>query len=104
MKLYAGWRDQHGTPRITVNGKPLRHVAYHSEEMAWGYGGSGPADTALSIFANYFHETWVTGEYLHRLPLLQNAPKCWVYHQAFKWDVVAGWGEQWELTSDQISH
>lgn len=35
----------------------LPHIAYHSPTgYAWGYAGSGPADLALSILADYFGE------------------------------------------------
>ena len=106
-KVYRGYLTLDGRHHVTVNGKPLRHVDYHGEEMAWGYMGSGAADTALSILANYFREGFVTGEYLHRLGLVDNSPKCWHYHQDFKREFVAGWSrgeeDRWELTSDQIA-
>src|SRR6266446_5224705 len=104
-KVYRGWMDANRTRHITVNGRPLRHVDYHSEEMAWGYGGSGAADTALSILANYFNERprrtskrLFNGEY-----------KCWHYHQDFKRDFVAGWGakagddDSWQISADEIA-
>jgi hypothetical protein len=102
-KVYKGWIDANKTRHITVNRKPLRHVEYHSEEMSWGYVGSGPADTALSILANYFSERprrtskrLFNGDY-----------KCWHYHQAFKRDFVAGWGtgddDSWQISSDEIA-
>ena len=44
--------------RVTVNGKVLdikesQAVWYKSEEFAWGYGGSGPSQLALSILLEF---------------------------------------------------
>ena len=46
---------------------------YHSTEFNWGYGGSGPADLALNILLE------ATGD----------KEAAWLYHQPFKWDMVA---------------
>ncbi len=51
---------------------PLRHVVHHSPSgLSWGYGGSGPADTALSILAD------ALGERPTPAPLRRGAPRCW---------------------------
>lgn len=64
-RQYNGSRTPSG-PKITViiyteggtSTAPLAHVVVHSPTgMEWGYPGSGPADTALSILADYFDET-----------------------------------------------
>ena len=54
---YVGFRTAEG-PRVHVvrDGRPflLRHVEVHSPTgFEWGYAGSGPADLALSILADY---------------------------------------------------
>ena len=43
---------------VDVDGenRPLSHVRHHSENFEYGYGGSGPADLALSILADHFGE------------------------------------------------
>jgi hypothetical protein len=64
MKTYTGHRlkddqllvvvkDQRVFPRFDE----LRHIQYHSTGFEWGYEGSGPADLALSILADYLSET-----------------------------------------------
>ena len=36
----------------------IKHICAHSPDgFEWGYGGSGPADTALSILHDYFRRT-----------------------------------------------
>lgn len=107
QKTYTGYRDDTGV-HVTVNGRPLRHIDYHSPDgFEWGYGGSGPADLALSILANHFNERHVTGAYLRRLKLTGGAPRCWRYHQDFKRDAIAelgrGQADTWTLTSDDIN-
>lgn len=81
--------DQSSGAQVTVNGRPLEHVVLHSPTgFSWGYGGSGPADLALSILADY------TGD----LVLAQQL------HQQLKWDVVSRWpqDEAWRLTGEQV--
>lgn len=57
-KTYLGRPDGHRV--VVLDGDhtyPLPHVAHHSPTgYAWGYAGSGPADLALSILADYFEE------------------------------------------------
>ncbi|MGC9084405.1 MAG: DUF6166 domain-containing protein, partial [Anaerolineae bacterium] len=39
---------------VTVDGRPLQHIVRYSPTgFEWGYGGSGPADLALSILRDY---------------------------------------------------
>ncbi len=52
----------------------------------WGYTGSGPAQLALAILFD------VTGNPELSLSLYQD----------FKFDVVASWGDEWEMTSREI--
>ena len=96
MKIYKGkrLRPEQGTAsnvKVTVEegGKEelLRHHVRHSPTgMNWGYGGSGPADLALSIL-------W---DYLKAEP----APGC---YQDFKHEFVADWEEEWEITEREIT-
>lgn len=53
----------------------------------WGYGGSGPAQLALAILADYLGDEQALEIY-----------------QSFKWKVIAKLprGKQWELTVEQI--
>ncbi len=102
-KVYKGWRGADGERHVTVNGRPLRVVDYHSDEFSWGYGGSGPSTLALSILANYF------GERPKRTSkrLFNGDYRCWQYHQDFKRDFVAGWGtgdnDSWQISGDEIA-
>jgi len=55
VKIYKGSRQPGavGGQTVTVNGVPLKHIVEHSPTgFQWGYGGSGPADLALSILAD----------------------------------------------------
>lgn len=91
MKMYHGLRinPKMGTVSevvVTVDGKPLKHRVYHSPTgFNWGYGGSGPADLARSIL-------W---------DLIGIEPFPGLY-QEFKWEFVAGWKDQWAITSEEI--
>ncbi len=59
----------------------------HSPDgFQWGYGGSGPAQLALALLLD------VTGN-------PQVAQEC---YQDFKFNIVASWAEEWEITSRQI--
>jgi hypothetical protein len=83
MKTYIGKRLESGDCVIAVQFQglewPLHHVKLHSPEgFEWGYAGSGPADTALSILADYFDER------PGRKRLENGQCKCWRLHQKFK--------------------
>jgi hypothetical protein len=81
---------------------PLPHCVVHSPTgFEWGYGGSGPADTALSILADFLgeskEEVWLAWHGKRSSRALQ-------LHQAFKFAVVgvlphAGW----QLGSDKVA-
>ena len=91
MKIYKGRRNHEGIdgPTIIVkdNGDEylLEHIERHSQELNWGYGGSGPADTALSILTD-------------RLGMEQANQ----LYQLFKWEFVAGWGDEWSINEEKI--
>jgi len=77
MKIeIAGIRDKEIGCLLYVNGQEVIHQAKHSPTgMEWGYGGSGPADTARSILMMVISESKVTN----------------MLYQQFKWDFVAKW-------------
>ncbi len=90
-KVYIGQRpadDEIGDCRIWVErrGKAyaLKHVMVHSPAgFEWSYGGSGPADTALSILADYFGE-------LPKVAQGRNGEsRAYALHQEFKWKFIA---------------
>ena len=86
---------------IPTEGQPylLKHVVFHSPTgFSWGYGGSGPADLALSILTDHFGESPTEGDLYH------GRPRCWQLHQSFKWKFIANLplDEAFELHSVQI--
>ena len=112
-KIYKGKRARDGvvvevlTFRVRKGRRRLRHIPFHSAtkgDLNWGYGGSGPADLALAILVDYFHEhapskgyragaacnTWMT------------TSRAWKLHQDFKWRFVATFADEWELYDTQI--
>lgn len=72
----------------TTRALPLaRNLVAHSHGFAWGYGGSGPAQLALAILADY----------------LQDPEKAVRYHQKFKFMVIADLPEEgWELPESVV--
>lgn len=88
--VYYGTRGK-GVAVVTIHqeGKPARtlnHIIHHSPTgLEWGYGGSGPADLALSLLTD------ACGRKI-----------AWEWHQAFKWDVVAGLADSWTLKRSMI--
>lgn len=94
MKIYKGKLIDQGVggQKITVeeDGKhhPLKHIERHSPDgFNWGYGGSGPADTALSILTNCLGKEQANHLY-----------------QPFKWEFVAGWGDEWSISEEEIKN
>jgi len=75
--IYKGLRLRDGTCRLTRDDKKLDlrlDLWNHSPTgPEWGYGGSGPAQTALAILADH----------------LRNDDLAVRLHQRFKWDVVS---------------
>ncbi len=67
---------------------PLKHIVRHSPTgFNWGYGGSGPADLALSILTDVFGG---------RIELAD------VFYFQFKADFLAGWRDRWTITTEEI--
>ena len=90
MKTYLGRRMGHAVD-VTVNGRPLDpriDLWKHSPSgFEWGYGGSGPAQLALALLADYFGDDDAALE----------------IYQRFKCAVVTGLPLQhWTLSSQEI--
>lgn len=90
MKEYVGQRNElTGELEVTVvagddRPRPLHHVVQHSPDgFEAGYGGSGPADLALSILADALEERPSADELRHGRAI------CLRHHQEFKREVVA---------------
>lgn len=69
MKIYQGYVDVDGDAHISVidgeNKRPLKHIVRHSPTgFSWGYLGSGPADTALSILTDCLGEETANSLYM----------------------------------------
>lgn len=90
-KIYYGYNTGPGSQVVwVVTPKDekyiLKHICRHSPDgFQWGYGGSGPADTALSI--------------LHDCVGKKDAEH---YYQDFKWIFIAGAGNKLEVTEEDI--
>lgn len=90
MKKYEGVATGGGVggQTVLVDGKPLKHIVKHSPTgLNWGYGGSGPADLALSILTDLYDPEFAEANY-----------------QQFKWDIIAKLPqkENWILTEELI--
>jgi len=84
--------DRYTEAHVNVNGRPLPlrlDLRNHSPDgHEWGYGGSGPAQTALAILAFLYGD--------------EMAEK---YYMDFKFKVIAGKPfDGWEMTSDEIDN
>lgn len=94
-KQYSATRTG-GRARIEVAGggkrNPLKHIVRHSPDgFEWGYGGSGPSDTALSIMMDYFGG-WPDG-----------SRKATKNYQQFKWEFIANAPQEgFVITTKQI--
>lgn len=95
MAVYNGKRINDGVGHqptykdgVELSPKASQAVINHSPDgFNWGYSGSGPAQLALALLLD------VTGD--ERLSCLN--------YQVFKLTFVAGWAEEWSITSEQIS-
>jgi hypothetical protein len=99
-KLYRG--EPPGTVIVSLPSgcvRSLHHVVLHSPSgFAWGYGGSGPADLALSILCDVFGERPRIKRLFWGDFLAHN------HYQQFKWEFVATWpsDQNWEVSSVAI--
>lgn len=100
-KIYRG--EPGGVVKVVLpSGKSrlLRHVVLHSPTgFGWGYGGSGPADLALSILCD------VLGERPSEKQIYHGRFKAYTHHQDFKREFIARWefGSGFEIDSDTIA-
>ena len=94
VKRYYGYIGTDGLTRVEVwegsRVQPLAPVTWHGgggddlrQWATWGYNGSGPADVALAMLADYL------GEVPTREGLNAGRQRCWGPHQAFKREVIA---------------
>ena len=56
--------------------------------FSWGYGGSGPAQLALALLLDASEDEKLAS----------------FFHQAFKWEFVAKWGEEWSIRKVENPH
>lgn len=89
--VYRGTRDEDGVAHVTCGMVPLAprwDLKNHSPTgLEWGYGGSGPAQLALALLADF----------------TQDPKRALAWYQPFKWRVVAHLPKgPWTLTGDQI--
>lgn len=88
-KEYRGRLNASGEAVVEVVGedgvaRPLHHIVWHSPTgFGWGYGGSGPADLALSILADTLCERPTTDDVRH------GRAWCLQRHQDYKWAAIA---------------
>ncbi len=96
MKIYKGKLCDGGAGGQTImvgrmvrtqhEDYPLPHIERHSPDgFNWGYGGSGPADTALSILTDCL-----------------GMEQANVLYQLFKWEFVAAWGNEFSISEAEI--
>jgi hypothetical protein len=101
MKIYRGYSDQgDAADPVSVlvyeeDHEPyrLRHLIVHSPTgISHGYNGSGPADLALAILADYLGEGTAIPAHIrydHAIVSAIKQTSAWLLHQEFKRDVVA---------------
>lgn len=89
QKDYTGVRTEVGCV-VKVNGKPLdprNDLSNHSPTgFEWGYEGSGPAQLALALLADYTGKDDVAMR----------------FHQQFKRDAIAPLDGDWTMTGEFI--
>lgn len=100
--MISGQRAEDGRALAWINDdQPLPHVVHHSPTgFEWGYGGSGPADLALSILS------FVIGPERQTVGIYEGktcGAQAWLLHQPFKRDVVAGFDrDRWAISVGQV--
>jgi hypothetical protein len=116
MKTYRGYTDQDYAgpePAILVYEEDhpaykLRHLIVHSPSgLAWGFGGSGPADLALAILADLLGEADAIPaheRYDHDIATEIQHTRAWTLHQDFKWRFITplDQGLGWTITEAAI--
>ena len=127
MKRYRGYRSDEDLAVVWIdhgNGSvgPLMHHRKHTPAgFEWGYLGSGPAELARCLIIDHLgarawcaacEGTGISGS-AHRHRDTIDPDQCWVclgegtsfqpvVYQSFKFEVVAMWGDRWELGADEL--
>lgn len=90
---YRGYRTRSvGSLPVSKDGKmldpkPSQRIWNHSPDgFNWGYGGSGPAQLALALL----------------MDAIGDVEQAAIYHQDFKREFVATWGDTWQITDREI--
>lgn len=98
MKTYRMKRGPNGL-EATVDGRPLHHEVFHSPTgFEMGYGGSGPADLALSILADLLDDRRIM-----RRGDAQGRSLALHCYQEIKGRLIAGLrGDEAELTESDL--
>ena len=111
MKVYEG-KIKNDEEIVLINGSPLDprlDIVNHSPTgFSWGYSGSGPAQLALAILADYlsipkpFKQYWCAGRHVFNKTYDQGI-KC---YQQFKEDVIAELPQkkEWIIDDRQIKY
>ncbi|GAB5469652.1 MAG: hypothetical protein Kilf2KO_26820 [Rhodospirillales bacterium] len=90
MKRYLGDRTVVG-PEVTVDGHPLpdgrEHEVFTKNEFEWSYEGPEPRQLAFALLLDH----------------LGDAGRAKALTQAFMAEIVANFGNDWELTSDDMA-
>jgi len=90
MKRYLGERTASGT-QVTVDGQPIadgrQHHTFTQHEFEWSYEGAEPKQLAFALLLDHL------GDPQHALKLTQG----------FMEEIVANFGNEWELTSDDMA-
>jgi len=114
MKVYRGYSDQgdaSGPVSVLVYEEghepyKLRHLIVHSPSgMSWGYQGSGAADLALAVLADYLGEAAAIpphDRYDHAIAGVIQETGAWRLHQDFKRDFVAPLPQDRNVTIDGV--
>ena len=89
MKVYRGDRTIDGI-EVTVDGRPLDPrfdlKTFSKEGFEWSYEGAAPAQLALALLADHWGD----------------APRALEHHAQFMREIVANFGNEWEMTSEDI--
>ena len=93
MKTYRGVRSKDGKCKVTVDGRQLKSrsdLCNHSSTFEWGFAGSGPAQLALAILADYLK----AGGEVDAVRL----------HQAYKHRIISHLPKKgWAIPEEQIA-
>ena len=105
MKVYSGYRHEAGNTasRVTVivDGHSLsegfQYVNHSPDGFNWGYAGSGPSQLAFAIMHDYFKGQGLTPKEAYEKVIGG-------LYQEFKFDFVAHWSNQWQITEEEITN